>query len=143
MKLTIENESVDAGTLQVGGKLRHFALKVGQMAVAEFGNDESGALNLDLDTGEIISERAQRLVGVFETLQAARMILVVKTIGAKEQMELAQSLMQVGAFAFRAGHPRATNAANQRTRDQRRKRFSLGAGRNCFTWMLTDDGLRA
>jgi hypothetical protein len=136
MKPAREEQCVKSRALQIRSESGHFALHVGQVPLSQLGNDHAASLNFNLNAVQFDSKGAQGLVGILQTLEAAGMILVVKPIGADQEMKLPQGAMQIGTFAFCGAHPRTARSANQRASHQARSIIGGGAHRCGVAWTI-------
>ena len=91
-----EPEGLDSGALQFGGKGVEFAARVGEVSFTDLGDDDAAAFGPNFQSTEVGSRAAQRFVGNVKAVLNARVRGAVKAMGAKEQMEFADSLDGVG-----------------------------------------------
>jgi hypothetical protein len=96
MELGTEENGVNAGALQIAGECVEFASGIGQMPLIQLGQDQPATLDAHFETVQVVGDAPQSIVSLVETIEHARVGGIVKTMGAEEQEEVAQSLGSQG-----------------------------------------------
>ena len=72
MKFGGEVQGVNAGALKISGECVEFAARIGKMPLSQLGNNDTAAFDADFKSLKLGGGVAQRIVGLIEGVEDAR-----------------------------------------------------------------------
>jgi hypothetical protein len=84
-----------------------------QVLVTDFRRDNAAALDTDLQPVKQLGDLAKRIKRSVQTIQPARMILLVEAFGSQEQMKISKSALNVSSFLVHASRYRSWEYARE------------------------------
>ena len=96
MKFFGEKDGLHAGTLKIAGEGVEFAVSIGNMPFHDGRNDDTSALDADLQAAQGAGHPLQGIIGGIQMVDNLRMRTFVKTAGTQQQMQGAQCVGGVG-----------------------------------------------
>ncbi len=101
MEFFREVQRINSGAVQVGRQRLHFSPHVRQMAVTDSRRHQPAALHANLQPAQNFGGVADGIVSTVQTVEPARMILLVKAFRPHEQVQVSECTLNFDGLVVR------------------------------------------
>src|ERR1700732_211301 len=116
MKLSSEGQRLNSCALQVLRERLHLAPYIGEMRIAELRHDQPAALDVDFNPVQCGGEIVQGLIGRVQTLKSSRVVPVIQSFRAKQQMKAPKRMDEPRRPRIRSWRARVRRGSRERSR---------------------------
>src|SRR5258708_3347126 len=138
MEFFREVQSVNSGTLQVGRQRLHFSPHVRQMGVTDSRRYQPAALHSNLKAAENFGGVADGIVSTVQTVEPARMILLVKAFRPHEQMQVSECALNFDDIVVRWACWNSGDCIRKQTQRRTRRGIRVQLWRRCLALCFMD-----